>query len=495
MGRLWQLLKESAVYGLSGIVTRSLTIFLVPIYTRVFTPADYGTMAIIASITAVAACFLGLGAEAGVSAYFYDSDDEQHRADLLFNYLVLQVVTGLALAGLLWWSSAWLAGTFLESAAGQVYLVLAAATIAFSAIGSVVFNAFRLLRRPWALVVYSLASAAAGLALSILFVVVLRYGLWGNYVAGLVVTAVFAVVALWLLRGWIRKGMFSVPVIRSLVKLGLPYIPTGLALMVIAFSGRFILEHLHSLEEVGLFSVATSLAAGLGLLTGAFQMALGPYALSIQHQPDARATYADILTFLLVGGMALAVGLSVFAREVLVLLTTPLYLDAAVAVPFLAANVVAVSVSYIASLGCWIGKRTGGLAWTTSVGAVVNIVAGLALVPRFGIIGASAAVLTGQCVYVGLLFWAAHRVYPIPYRWREIAVIGGVSAVVILLGFQVRAESILIAIVLKSLVLCLFPVGVVALGVITPGQLRRALHRLGSMRLRGRTTHQSPSIP
>ena len=494
MDRIFQLLKESAIYGLSGIITRSITIFLVPIYTRVFTPADYGTMAIIGSIVAVAGSFLGLGAEAGIAAYFYDSEDEKYRADLLCNYLFLQVSTGAALGVLLWWFSPLLAKTFLDSDSGQTYIVLAGASVVFGAVGSVLFNVFRLLRRPWTLMVFSLTSAVSSIAASIILVVILRYGLWGNYVAGLLVTAVFSVIALWLLRGRLREGRVSMTVIRSLVRIGLPYIPTGLALLVIAFSGRFVLELFHTLTEVGLFSIATSFAAGIGLVTGAFQMAVGPYALSIQQQPDARATYANLLTLLLIGGMGLAVAVSVFAREILLVLTTPTYLGAAVAVPFLAISTIVVSVSYVASLGCWIGKRTGGLAWATSAGAIVNVAAGFLLVPVFGIVGASVAVLLGQCFYVGLLFWAAQRVYPIPYRWREIGVVAGLGGGVILLGFHITTDSLLIAMVLKGAVVCLFPAGLLLFGVVSPGHLRRALHRVGQVRRPWRGAREAPSV-
>jgi O-antigen/teichoic acid export membrane protein len=495
-GRLFQLAKESAVYGLAGIITRSITIFLVPIYTRVFTPADYGTMAIIASITALVGSFLGLGAEAGVSAYFYDSEEERYRADLLFNYLFLQISTGIVLGAVLWALSPWLADTFLASVPqGRTYIALAAAAVAFSGIASVISNAFRLLRRPWALMAYSLTSAVFSILLSILFVVVLGQGVLGNYVGGLLATSTFGVIALWLLRRWLHNGRLSVPVLRSLVALGLPYIPTGLALMVLGFSGRFLLEHFHSLTEVGLFSIATSFAAGLGLITGAFQMAVGPYALSIQHQPNARQTYADILTFVLVGGVGLAVVASVFAREVLLLLATPAYLGAAVAVPFLAANTIVASISSIAMLGCWIGKRTGGLAWAAVAGGIVNVAAGFLLAPRFGVAGVSAAVVLGQAAYVGLLFYAAQRVHPIPYRWHEIAIIAAAGTGVVLLGLRVDTESIVVAVVLKLLVVLLFPVAVVVFRVIPGSQVSHAVRRLMSRLLRSRSVVQSEPVP
>jgi len=44
MSRLIQLGKDSLVYGLGGILAKGLSFLLLPVYTRIFTPADYGTI-------------------------------------------------------------------------------------------------------------------------------------------------------------------------------------------------------------------------------------------------------------------------------------------------------------------------------------------------------------------------------------------------------------------------------------------------------------------
>ena len=42
--KLKQLTKDTAVYGISTIVGRFLTFLLVPFYTNVFSPSDYGVV-------------------------------------------------------------------------------------------------------------------------------------------------------------------------------------------------------------------------------------------------------------------------------------------------------------------------------------------------------------------------------------------------------------------------------------------------------------------
>jgi O-antigen/teichoic acid export membrane protein len=253
---------------------------------------------------------------------------------------------------------------------------------------------------------------------------------------------------------------------------------TGLSLQVILLADRFFLEYFRSLNEVGIYAIGVALAAGLGLVTSAFQMAFGPYSMSIQHQPDARVTYAHILTVFYALAAGGAVVLSLFAREALLIVSTPAYEGARFVVPYLAFYVVGVSLSYIASLGSWLAKRTDNLAWTTFVGAVVNLALHLALIPPFGIVGAGIATLAAQGVYVALLFWASQRCYPIPYRWREVFWISALSALVIAGGQFADQLSLVNGLTLKLLLACFFPLGLVLTGVIEPALIGRVVGRL-----------------
>ena len=45
-----KLLSDSAVYGLGAIFIKSIAFFTLPIYTRIFTPEEFGTIEIFAII-------------------------------------------------------------------------------------------------------------------------------------------------------------------------------------------------------------------------------------------------------------------------------------------------------------------------------------------------------------------------------------------------------------------------------------------------------------
>jgi O-antigen/teichoic acid export membrane protein len=477
--RLLQLAKESAVYGLSAVLARFAAIFLVPVYTRIFTPEDYGVLAMVTTIMVLLGVFIGLGAEASFTVSYYDTDDEARRADLVLNYVLIQLVTGVLFGGLLFVVAQSVATFFLGSPERAIYVQLAAATLVAGSLSPVAFNLFRIARRPWTLVVLNSSASLAQIGLSIVLVALLGYGLIGNFLAQLVVAACFLVISAWLLRSWLRNGAFSYERMLHMLRLGLPYVVSALAAQVILVADRFFIEYYRSLWEVGLYAIGASIASALALITSAFQMALGPYAMSIQHQPDARITYASILTTFCVVAGGCATLLSLFAPEVLLLFTTASYLEASVVVPYLAFYTVAVSIGYIASLGSWLAKRTEHLAWTTLVGVAVNIALNIVLVPSYGIAGAAIATLAAQVTFVTLLFWASQRCYSIPYRWRDMLWTAIISALIVRLGQMVPVETpFLTLMLLKLLLACLFPVGLLMVRVIEPAAARRAVGRL-----------------
>ena len=51
--KLKELTKDTAIYGISTMIGRFLNFILVPLYTNIFSPADYGIIQLIYAYTAI----------------------------------------------------------------------------------------------------------------------------------------------------------------------------------------------------------------------------------------------------------------------------------------------------------------------------------------------------------------------------------------------------------------------------------------------------------
>ena len=144
------------------------------------------------------------------------------------------------------------------------------------------------------------------------------------------------------------------------------------------------------------------------------------------------------------------------------------------AVPFLAFQVVAVSVLYVASLGSWFAKKTTNMTWTTVLGASANGLLCWTLVPRFGAAGAGAAILGALLVAVVALFWASHRCHPIRYPWGRVTGAASVAGGLVLADrWTAAALSPGISSLAKVGLLACYPIVLAALGVVPLSRLLR----------------------
>jgi O-antigen/teichoic acid export membrane protein len=127
-------------------------------------------------------------------------------------------------------------------------------------------------------------------------------------------------------------------------------------------------------------------------------------------------------------------------------------------------------------VGIYLVKRTGTLPAVVLAPAALNIGLNLVLIPRYGMMGAAWSTLLAYPLLLILMWWIAQRVYFIPYDYRRIA-----KPLVIAFGLSlfkdlIPTESLLVALALKTLVLAVFPILLLAWGFVTAHE-RRAISR------------------
>lgn len=470
--KLKQLTGESLVYGLSGVVSRFISFFLVPVYTRVFTPADYGVLGMVSAVSAIIAMFVILGLDSAAIRYYYDTVDTRDRETTVVSWIVFYLTVSVAFAVLLALSSEYLALQFLGSADHALLFRLLALIIPLDGIGTISINLLRAQRRPWVVVGLNVGKTLLTVLLTILFVVVLGQGLRGVYLAMLSAVVPYFLANLWILRPWLRWCRFSRGRLCELLKYGLPLVPAGMAYWIISALDRFFLERYSGLSDVGLFALATSIASALALVVSAFQQAWGPFSMSIRLEANCKQVYAAVLTYYLALTVGVAVALSVFVSEILSILATKAYYGAGVAVSYLSFSLIGFGAYYIAARGVSEVKKTAHIGWTTLVAAGVSIILNLVLIPLLGVAGAAIAALAAQWTSAGLLFWMSQRYYPIPYRWREVVILLLTSALLVAVGTRIHTDHIVTTVALKLVWLSLYPCVILATGIVTRQQLR-----------------------
>jgi O-antigen/teichoic acid export membrane protein len=413
---LRRLASESAVYGLPPIVNRLIGLFLTPIYTRIFAPAEYGAMSLVNSTIMAVAPLAALALDSAAFRWFYDSADTEDRKRTVASWFWTQVILGSVLALGISLVPEHALRSLTDRPDARLLFVTAAAAMPLLTFDAVLTNYFRMHRRPWSAVGFMLFSIAANIGLTLTFVVWLRVGLVGIFLALIGSRGMIAVAAVLTLRGWLSPRQYQLQRVRRMLRYSLPMVPTTLLVWVLNASDRYVIAHFWDAGEVGLYSIGVSIAAILVMLTGAFQTAWSPFAFSIADRPEAPSVYATVFEGYLLGTGTLALGLALFAPEALRILTAPQFYSAENTVALLATGYVMAGLHQITGLGAMLRKRTTPLLHAFMLAAAVKLVCSLALVPPFARVGAATASLIAQAALSLYLLRRAQAIYPIPYR-------------------------------------------------------------------------------
>ena len=424
--QLKRLARHSAIYGLGGVISRVIALFLLPLYTAYLTTADFGAVGVVIALNAVLVTILRGGISSAFFRFYFDSKEDAHRRLVLrtsFWFTMASATAGLV-AGLL------LADPISQALGVDDPTLVRAAFVGLWAQMNYeqLTSLFRVEERSTAFLAASLANVAVTVGATVLFVVVLDGGAVG-VVAGNFTDTLAVYLAL---LGYRREQLglqFDRGLLREMQRFGLPLVPAALALIAINFGDRFFLVHLADLAEVGRYELGVRIASAMVLLLTAFRTAWPAFAYSIEDEDEARRTYGFVLTYLVLvaSWVALALGLlAPWLVRILAPSNDEFWPGARVVAPL--AFAFAVYAGYIVvSIGIGRARRTGFNWVVTGVAALVNVALNLVLVPRYGMEGSAAATLVAYGVLFVVMAWHAQRTYPVPYQWRRVATALGVA--------------------------------------------------------------------
>jgi O-antigen/teichoic acid export membrane protein len=463
--------RHSAVYGLGGIVSRVLAVFLLPLYTRFLDTEDLGAVGLIVALSAVLVTILRLGISSAFFRFYFDSPEPAQRRLVVrtsFWFTMASATLGVAAGVLLAEPIADLLG--LDDAnlvrAGFVGIW---AQMNYEQLTSL----FRAEERSTAFVLASLANIAVTIGATILLVVVWEQGALGVIVGNF--TGTLAVYLALLAVHREQLGLqFSRPLLREMNRFGIPLVPAALALIAVNFSDRFFLVHLASLDEVGLYEIGVRIASAMVLLLTAFRMAWPAFAYSIEDDAEAKRTYAFVLTYLVVVASWLALALGLLAPWLVRLLTQPEFYEGERVVAPLAFGGMAYAAYIVMAIGVGRAKRTQFNWVITGFAAVVNVALNLILIPPYGIMGAAVATVASYVVMFLGMTWYAQRVFPTPYQWRRVLTAVAAALALLLTGRALGGLAVALALSLA------YPLALLLLGFFLPEERSRL--RAGRLR-------------
>lgn len=456
IGKIRSLTSDTFVYGMSTILSRFISVFLVPVYTRIFDPADFGVVNLVNTSLLLIGIFVIAGLDNAAARFYWDNEDDHDRNITFSSWFWSQLAMSALVVLLMSLFSIQISRLVTGNSSASLLFILAAANLPFTTLNLVYTSWLRIKRKAVVSVTCSLANSLLTIVLSIILVVILDRGLPGVFMAQLISNALCAIPAAVAMRKHVRLRLFRSSRLRDMLRYSFPLVPAVLAFWVLNSAGTFIINHFGDKADVGLFQVGSSIAAVCGMVFWAFLQAWSPFAISIHKQRDAKQTYATVLNIYASAGSLLVLFVFLFAPEILSIIATEEYVPASLVGGILCINIFISNIAQITSIGSAIEKTNKPYLHGVLLGSALSVLLYAVLIPVFNKEGAALSTLGGSILISVYVSVRSQALYRIPFNFMKV-----ITVIVVLLAacgasLFVDAGNYGNSFVLKALLLIVF---------------------------------------
>ena len=441
-------LKAGAWYTLSNILIRSVSVITAPIFTRLLTPADYGLFNNFFSWQNILACVFGLCLNYSIGRAKIDFKNDFNG--FISSIQTLSALTGLALL-IIALPFIGPLSAFMEIDKGLLISLLV--MLIFSPSISYLQSKFRFEYRYKENVLIAIINTVGTVAVSVVLILLSdtdsRYvGRILGSVLPIFLIGIFAFIYLY------AKGKTGVNIQywKYALRISLPMIPHGLAMVLLAQIDRIMLLKMADETAAGLYSFGYSYALIISVFTNAIMNAWQPWL----YDNVSEGNYFEIKRsnkMLNTLGVVLMSVFIIMGPEVIMILGTPAFYEAKwMVAPVVCGCFFQFIYSYFSLMEIYC-KRTELIAIGSIGAAALKIILNLYAIPRFGYVGAAYTTMISYAVLM-VYHWLMFRmIYKEPiYHQRQLAVFCVVAVIFTLLIVTVYDNIIVRYIVLFAIV-------------------------------------------
>ena len=485
---------ETAIYGVSTILGRFLTFILTPVYANILPPSEVGIIATVYAYIAFLNVLYGFGLEGAYMKYTSTLEVGNKKQNFSVAFLSLTITSFLFSVFIFLQSDSLAAMTHLSTTYHS--LPKYTAWILFlDAVAIVPFASLRMAGKARQFAALKLVNIVVNVVCNLVFLLSYKMGIEAIFYSNIVASGC----TLLLLLPTIIKNTtleWNGSLYGALLRFGLPTVPSYIATMMIQVIDRPILEALTDKATVGIYQANYRLGIFMMLVVSMFDFAWRPFFLSHAKEPDAKRLFARVLTYFILITSWVFLIVSFFIDDIVKLpifwgrsiLPEPYWTGLAI-VPVVLLAYIFLGISNNVAAGIYIEKKTRQLPTVTFLGAFVNIVSNLLLIPTLGIMGAAIATLLSYAVMAIALYIVVQRFYRVEYEFMRIAKIVISALIVFLLFLPLRMETM--ELLWKCALLVLFGALMYWMKFFEPAELRT----LSGLFRRREQTDRAPEIP
>ncbi len=389
-----QFLSDTIIYTFGGALPQILNFLLLPLYSRLLYPDDFGILGYISSITAFITITNSLSLNSYYLRYYYEAQDRRKFTGTIFYFLILVNLFMVIIEGLL-------LNFIFQKTNVKIpfypYMILGLAECFLTSISLIPLRRFRLEFKSLPYVLCTSGGVLMTHTIALILIKKFGMGAEGRLLGNVMAAGAMSVFYLIHTKS-ISRFIIDWEIIKNGLKFSLPLLGGAYASIALSVSDRLILERWVEVAAIGIYSVSYAISNVSSLIISSFSFVIEPlvYKISAENKENFLKEYLRLkdyffpVVFIVVGGIML------FSNEIVKILLTPRFSTAADIIPLISFSTIFSAGSMLFGQLLMIKNKTFIISFATITAALISILLNLFIIPRWGILAAALTITIAQ---------------------------------------------------------------------------------------------------
>lgn len=381
MNKYKKLFNNSIVFAIGSLGSKLMVFFLVPIYTYYLNTNEFGLVDLLTTTISLILPLFTMSIAESVLRFVMDKN--YNKKTILINSFIV-IVLGFILLLLLY-------PVLVIILPFHDYIFYFYILLFLQSIYSLLAQYIRAEGLVRLYAISGVLNAFILLICNIVLLVLLNMGITG-YLYSIILSYLLSSIFITIFGKVYRHINFkkvNIRIMEEMLRYSIPLIPNALMWWIMGLSDRYIITYFLGLGANGLYAVANKIPSILNIVNSIFFQAWQMSAIEEVNSKNKSTFFSNVFNIFSVAMLVSTSLLLLNLKFIIGTLVSEDYFESWKYVPFLLLGIVFSSFSGFLGTNYIAAKRTSGVFKTSIIGAILNILVNLVLIPLIGLNGAA----------------------------------------------------------------------------------------------------------
>lgn len=430
-----KLFKSTFIFSIGNIGSKLITFLMLPLYSDVFTNDEFGEIDLILTAVTLLIPLMTVNIVEGIIRFSLDK--KYYSSNTVLSNGIVFVIIGFILLVCFYPLLARI--DFISNHINYFYLIFLVI-----ALQTIIKEFVRTIELNYVYMISDLLYTVSFVSLNLIFLLYLDANIIG-YLSAIIIANIINIFYLAYKSkaiSYIRFQYINKKTLTNMFIYSIPLMPNAIMWWVVNLSDRYLLLLFLGTGATGIYAMANRFPVLISTMYLIFYKAWQISAIEEYDSLDKNKYYSNVFNIVFFG-LIISISLYIpFNKTIISLYLSNEFFEVWKYIPILMLGVVFSSLSSFMGINYIASKKTRGAFYTTLIGAILNVIFNILLIPLYGILGAAISTSVSYLLLWVIRMYDTKKYVQIEYSYLKI------SLSIILVVVQIITDMLLVSSIL-----------------------------------------------